>query len=280
MFLRYPHRPTNAGPAATPAHLPEPAAAYPTSGYADPVTTPDAPPAADQNPGPDPAPAPAAAPTPAPSLLHDSDLLQTTFIVLDFEGTTPRGYSPEPIEVAAVALRRDGDRWRQTWSFEALMKPPPHAPVTSFEAAQSGITAAMVAHRPGAATVLAEFDTHLTDGPYRLVAHNAATEGGMIYRYRDHCPALAGTHLLDTVKLARALLPDTPGLSLDALIEHLRLPRPARRHRAMPDVEATIALFERLIDVAAARGVRTLPDLVRTCGSVAKATLPVQDSIF
>jgi DNA polymerase III epsilon subunit-like protein len=213
-------------------------------------------------------------------LLREPALTGTTFVVLDFEGTTPRGYSPEPIEVAAVAIRRDGDGWRRAWSFESLMKPPEHAPVTGFEAAQTGITAAMLAHRPGAGTVLAQFDALLTDGPYLLVAHNTATEGGMIYRYREHCPALAATHLLDTVKLARALVPDAPGHGLDALIEHLRLPRPARRHRAMPDVEATVALFEQLLDLAAARGMRGLADVVRVCGSPARATLPVQDTIF
>ena len=213
-------------------------------------------------------------------LLRDRTLVGTTFVVLDFEGTTPRGYSPEPIEVAAVAVRRDRDGWRRVWSFEALMKPPAHAPVTGFEAAQTGITAAMVADQPGAGVVLAQFDALLTEGSYLLVAHNTNTEGGMIYRYREHCPALASTHLLDTVKLARALVPEAPGHGLDALIDHLRLPRPVKRHRAMPDVEVTVALLERLLDLAAARGMRDLVDVVRVCGSTAKATLPVQDSIF
>lgn len=215
-----------------------------------------------------------------PALLRDPELTGTTFVVLDFEGTTPRGYSPEPIEVAAIALRRTGDGWQQAWSFQELMKPPEHAPVTAFEVAQTGITAAMLADRPGAGAVLSRFDARLTGGPHLLVAHNAATEGGMIYRYREHCPALAATHLLDTVKLSRAMLPDAPGHGLDALIGHLRLPRPARRHRAMPDVEATVALFQHLIDVAAERGTRTLADVLRTCRATAKATLPVQDSIF
>lgn len=225
---------------------------------------------------------PAAAPnqTPVSALLRDSALLETTFVVLDFEGTTPRGYSPEPIEVAAVALRRRDDGWQHAWSYEALMKPPDHAPVTGWETAQTGITPAMVAGQPPAGAVLAEFDGRLTDGPYLLVAHNAAAEGGMIYRYREHCPTLAFTHLLDTVKLARAFLPDAPGYGLDALITHLRLPRPAKRHRAMPDVEVTVALFEHLLAVAAERGVRDLASIVRTCGATAKATLPIQDSIF
>jgi DNA polymerase III epsilon subunit-like protein len=212
--------------------------------------------------------------------LRDPALVGTTFVVLDFEGVTPRGYSPEPIEVAAVAVQRDGGLWRRAWSFEALMKPPPHAPVSGFDTAQHGITAAMVADRPDAAVVLAEFDGRLADGPYLLVAHNTVMEGGIIYRYREHCPALASTHLLDTVKLARALLPDAPGYGLDALIDHLCLARPAKRHRAMPDVQVTVELFEHLLALAAARGLRDLADVVRVCGSTAKATLPVQDSIF
>lgn len=216
----------------------------------------------------------------ATALLGDPVLAGTTFVVLDFEGTTPRGYSPEPIEVAAVALRRTGDRWQRLWSFDELMKPPAHAPVTGFDTAQHGITAAMVVGRPDAATILARFDALLTDGPHLLVAHNTATEGGIIYRYQEHCPALASTHLLDTVKLAKALLPDAPGHGLDALIDHLRLPRPAQRHRAMPDVEVTVTLFEHLLDLAGSRGMRLLSDVIRVCGSKAKATLPVQDSIF
>lgn len=219
-------------------------------------------------------------PTSVSALLRDSALIETTFVVLDFEGTTPRGYSPEPIEVAAVAVRRAGDGWRRVWSFEELMTPPEHAPLTGFDIGQTGITAAMLAGKPTADVVLARFDAQLTGGPHLLVAHNAATEGGMIYRYRESCPRLAFTHLLDTVKLSRALLPESPGYSLDALIDHLRLPRPARRHRAMPDVEATVALFEHLVAVAAARGIRNLGDVVRACGATAKATLPVQDSIF
>ena len=214
-------------------------------------------------------------------LLSDPAVRETTFVVLDFEGTTPRGYSPEPIELAAVGLRRAGDGWERVLTFSALMRPPAHAPLTGFDTAQTGITAAMLAGRPGAGAVLAEFDAGLTSPPYLLVAHNAATEGGMIFRYRDHCPTLAGTHLLDTVKLARLLIPDAPRHGLDGLIDHLGIPRPPDRHRAMPDVEVTITLFEHLMDLAAADPhLRTLSTVSKVCGATAKATLPIQDAIF
>jgi DNA polymerase III subunit epsilon len=38
-------------------------------------------------------------------LTHDPEYRATTFIVIDFEATTPKGYRPEPIEVAALTPR-------------------------------------------------------------------------------------------------------------------------------------------------------------------------------
>lgn len=217
----------------------------------------------------------------APSLLTDPELTTTTFIVIDFEGTTPRGHSPEPIEVAAVGLRYADGAWQRTASFNALMKPPAHAPITPFDTEQTGISRAMVENEPEAAAVLARLDARLIKPPYLLVAHNAPTEAGMIYLYREACPILAHTHLLDTVRLARLVLPHLERHSLDALILELSIPRPPDRHRAMPDVEITITLFDRLMALAAADpALPTLATLVKACGMSAKATRPVQEGIF
>jgi len=183
-------------------------------------------------------------------------LAATSFIVIDFEGTTPTGRSPEPIEMAAVGLRYREGSWQRTARFEALMRPPAHAPVVHFDVAQTGITTAMVADRPPAADVLARLDARLTSPPYLLVAPNAPTEAGM--------------------------LPDLPfGYSLDALIGHFGIPRPSRRHRAMPDVEATIAVFSRLIDTACSRGEPdSVRGLVNRAGYQPKTVRTVQESIL
>jgi DNA polymerase III subunit epsilon len=215
------------------------------------------------------------------SLLTDPELAATTFVVIDFEGTTPRGFSPEPIEVAAVGLRYQDGAWQRTAGFNALMKPPAHAPITPFDTDQTGISRAMVENEPPAGTVLARLDARLTKPPYLLVAHNAPTEAGMIYLYRESCPTLSHTHLLDTVRLARLLLPDLDRHSLDALILHLGIPRPVDRHRAMPDVKITITLFDQLMALAAADpALPALATLFKACGMTAKATLPVQEGIF
>lgn len=216
-----------------------------------------------------------------PPLSVDPEFRATTFVVIDFEATTPAGHSPEPVEVAAVALRFDGTSPREIGRFEALMRPPAHAPVTRFDTEQTGITAQMLQDRPSAEVALAQLDQLLTAPPYLLVAHSASVEGNLIYARRDACPVLARTHLLDTVKLSRALLPDLPGHSLDWLLTHFDIPRPPDRHRAMADVQVTVTVLARLLVLADQHGdPHDLSSLMSVAGHTAKATKPVQETIF
>jgi DNA polymerase-3 subunit epsilon len=217
----------------------------------------------------------------AQDLTGDPDFAATTYVVIDFETTTPAGYRPEPIEVAALALQARGGRLVEVLRWQALMRPPTHAPVNAFDASQTGITPQMVASRPLAAVILAELDALLDAPPYRLVAHHAPTEGGILYDYRACCPRLAATALLDTVRLARVVFPDLPSHSLDVLLDHVGIGWPAGRHRAMPDVEVTAELFRRLIDTGSSAGLwRCLADLTTAAGIKAKAAQPCQDALF
>jgi DNA polymerase-3 subunit epsilon len=215
-------------------------------------------------------------------LTRDPAFVATTFIVIDFETTTPSGYRPEPIEVAAVWLTvQDDTLARDNRSFQALICPPAHAPVTALDAHQTGITAAMIARQPDASHVLAQLDAEVGNAQVVLVAHNAPTEAGVLYDYRSACPHLAATGFLDTVKLARAAYPHLASHSLDSLLTHLPIPVPRGRHRAMPDTEATAAVFTRILTDGPATGSwRTLADLRRAAGYPARAALPVQESLF
>jgi DNA polymerase-3 subunit epsilon len=178
---------------------------------------------------------------------HDSAFTATEFVVIDFEGTTPAHYPAEPIEVGAVLLRYDGARLVEVRRWEALIRPPAHAPITGVDFAQTGITAAMVADQPPAATVLARFDATLTDPPYVTVAHHAPTEAGILTRYAHACPTLAATAMLDTLRLARHAHPELASHTLDALLTHLGIPMPTGRHRALPDAAATAHVLQRLL---------------------------------
>lgn len=161
------------------------------------------------------------------------------------------------------------------------MHPPQHAPLTRFDTEQTGITPAMLAGQPDATTVLAKLDARLDQPPYLLVAHNAPTEAGILYDYRTHCPRLASTDFLDTVRLARHAYPDLPSHRLDVLIHHLGIAWPADRHRAMPDVEVTAEVFRRVLEHGAASGRwRTLRQLRSDGGYPAKGGKPEQEALF
>jgi DNA polymerase-3 subunit epsilon len=185
-----------------------------------------------------------------PHITDDPALQKVTFVVIDFEGPTPTGFPSEPIEVAAVLLRLEGSALVEVGRFEALMRPPAHAPVTAY---QTGITAAMVADRPPAGTVLADLDAALSEPPYVAVAHHAATEAGILSRYATSCPTLAAAPVLCTRDLARHAYPGLASYSLDALLTHTQIPIPADRHRALPDTRVTATLFAQLLTDGAAR---------------------------
>lgn len=154
-------------------------------------------------------------------------------IVIDFEALTPAGRPMEPIEVAALALRHADGRWYEQARYSSLIRPPGDVPVTARCTTLTGITAAMLAPASSAREVLGELDRRLTVPPYRLVAHSAGTEGSLIRRQADHCPNLAATPLIDTVTMARAVLPHLPSHRLDAVVEHYRIPPQRERHRAV-----------------------------------------------
>jgi DNA polymerase III subunit epsilon len=216
------------------------------------------------------------------SLTEDPAFLATTFVVVDFEATTPTGHPAQPVEVAALALRYRHGAWERAGTFTSLIKPPAFAPVTPAHTAQTGITAEQVAQAPAPAEALGALDRRFTAGtPYLLVAHHAATEAGIIFNQREHCPALARVDFIDTVTLARKIIPDLPNHKLDMLLAHFSIKHPADRHRAYADVEVTAQVFFRLIraadDTPQFSGLKAL---VKAAGRTAKCNIPVQANLF
>lgn len=195
--------------------------------------------------------------------LNDPEFWAMTFVVIDFETLTPAGRPAEPIEVGAVAGRfAPGGQWRETGRYSALMRPPDDVPVTGFDVAQNGLTGDVLRVQRSPGEVMAELDSRLTDPPYRLVAHSAQTEAAAIGGQLRHCPLLAATPMLCTVKLARIAFPELHSHKLNELLRYLRIPKPTDRHRAMPDVELTIAVFQEILTTGlAARKWATLREL-------------------
>jgi DNA polymerase-3 subunit epsilon len=216
------------------------------------------------------------------SLTGDPAFLATTFVVIDFETTTPAGYPAQPIEVAALALRYTQGAWARAGTSTSLIRPPAFAPVTPADTAQTGLTAGQLKQAPTPAEALGALDRRFTVGnPYLLVAQHAATEAGVIHNQREHCPALARIDFIDTIPLARQVVPDLPNYKLDTLLAHFAIRQPADRHRAGADVEVTAQVFFQLIRVADQMPqFSDLAALVKMAGRTAKCNVPVQGQLF
>ena len=235
---------------------------------------------------PPPEPAQDAAATGGPAagaLLRELDGI--TFIVIDFEALTPARRPLEPVEVAAIAVAcRDG-KLAETARFTELMRPPAGVPVTAEFTRITTITAGMLSGARTAREVMADLEERLAvPGRRRLVAHSAPTEAGLLAGQRDHCPQLAATPLLDTVRLARAAAPGLASYRLDSVLGYYGISRPAGRHRALPDTEVTAAVFARLLaDGASVPGWAALADLDAAAGrppASPRTIPPVQDPLF
>ncbi|RMI38615.1 3'-5' exonuclease [Actinomadura harenae] len=215
-------------------------------------------------------------------LTADPAFTTTSFVVIDFEATTPKGHPAQPIEVAALALRHRHGDWEETGRSTSLICPPAFAPVTPLTTAQSGLTAEQFKHAPTPAVALGALDARFATGRrYLLVAQHAATEAGLIHRQREHCPNLARLNFIDTIPLAKHLIPGLPDYRLDTLLTHFAIPMPPDRHRALADVEVTAQVFFRLI--AAADHDPQLSDLAaleKVAGRTAKSNLPAQGGLF
>jgi DNA polymerase-3 subunit epsilon len=187
--------------------------------------------------------------------MNGRDRFDATFIVLDFETLTPTGRPPEPIEVAAIAGRiGPGGRWQETGRFQSLIRPPDDVPVTARDLEQNGLTRQLLDQQQTAGPVMAALDSRLGSPPYRVVAHSAHTEATVINGQRGHCPALASTPMLCTVKLSRAAFPELPSHRLDAVLARLGIAVPPGRHRAMPDTELTARVLQEAVAEGDKRG--------------------------
>ncbi|MBF8187809.1 3'-5' exonuclease [Nonomuraea sp. K274] len=216
-------------------------------------------------------------------LTDDPAFLATTFVVIDFEATTPKGYPAQPIEVAALALRYEHGAWTAAGRpFASLIRPPAFAPVTPAVTAQTGLTPEQVRQAPTPAEALSALDRRFAAGKqYLLVAQHAATEANLIYNQREHCPVLARIDFLDTIPLAKYLVPGLPNHKLDTLLAHFAIKQPADRHRAYADVGVTAQVFLQLISaVDGDAQFSDLAALVKIAGRTAKCNMPAQSGLF
>ncbi|MFD1850348.1 PolC-type DNA polymerase III [Oceanobacillus bengalensis] len=169
----------------------------------------------------------------------DLELENATYVVFDVETTGLSAVYDTIIELAAVKIHKGEviDR------FEAFANP--HHPLSQTTIELTGITDDMVRDAPEIEDVLKDFHKWMEDSV--LVAHNASFDMGFLNQglkrinYEE-----ANNPVIDTLELARFLLPELKNHRLNTLCKHLDIEL-TQHHRAIYDAEATGYLLWKLV---------------------------------
>ncbi|MEZ7172881.1 PolC-type DNA polymerase III [Sporosarcina sp. OR05] len=157
------------------------------------------------------------------------------YVVLDFETTGFRAGADRIIQIGALKYIDH----QQTEIFSTFINPERHIPhkITRL----TGISNEMVQWAPTIENKiheLIEFIDHLP-----IVAHNAPFDMGFLYALNNHEGiSIPQYTVIDTVKLARKTITETPNHKLGTLANYLQLEHDA--HDAIGDCLATAAIYQ------------------------------------
>lgn len=188
--------------------------------------------------------------------------LDDTYVVFDLETT---GFSPvkdKIIEIGAVKV----EQGKITDKFSTFVDPKVPIP---FQITQlTSITDEMVMDAPDIETVLPEFLEFIKDAV--LVAHNASFDVGFIEQNCRRQNIILDFTSVDTVAMARILLPTLSKFKLNIVANALHISL-ENHHRAVDDAKATADIFIKFIEMLKARGITDLTGLNRFGASNADA---------
>lgn len=178
--------------------------------------------------------------------------LDGTYIVFDLETTGFSSIKDKIIEIGAVKVV-NGEVVDRFSTFVNPKRPIP------FEITQlTGITDEMVIESPDIETILPQFLEFAGDGV--LVAHNAGFDVGFIEqncRYQEIVPNFV---YVDTVALARVLLPTLSRYKLNVVAKALGIPL-ENHHRAVDDAKATAEIFMKFVQMLREQNINTLKEV-------------------
>ncbi|MBR3635099.1 MAG: PolC-type DNA polymerase III, partial [Lachnospiraceae bacterium] len=178
--------------------------------------------------------------------------ISSSFVVFDIETT---GFSPvrnNITEIGAVKVK-DGQIIDRFSTFVNPKEPIPYRIVKL-----TNITDDMVKDAPPIEEVLPKF-AQFVNGSI-LVAHNARFDTSFIFEFASRLGLVFDDTFVDTLELARDLLPHLPKYKLDVVCNDLGVSLEGH-HRAVNDAEATAECFIKLMDMAISKGAHKLDDL-------------------
>ena len=179
-----------------------------------------------------------------------------SYVIFDVETTgSAAGKGGAITEFGALKLVR-GEVVDQ---FSTLLNPG--RPIDPFVVRLTGITDRMVSDAPSISEVLPRFE-EFVEGCV-LVGHNVHFDCSFVTAARGGRPL--PNDVLDTLKLARCLLPGLKRYRLSALVNHFGV-RQAPNHRALSDAAATTEVFRRLLKLLASAGIESVGEALAIRG--------------
>jgi DNA polymerase-3 subunit epsilon len=174
-------------------------------------------------------------------------LNDASYVVFDVETTGSSAKEGAITEIGALKVVRG----RVVDEFATLVNPGRR--IEPFVVRLTGITDRMVAGARSMVEVLPLFE-EFVEGSV-LVGHNARFDCAFVAAARRGVPL--PNPVLDTLKLARTLVPGLRRYRLASLVSHFGV-RAAPNHRALADAAATTEVFLKLVKLLGSAGVRSV----------------------
>jgi DNA polymerase III subunit epsilon len=176
---------------------------------------------------------------------------EAPYVVFDVETTGSSAGKGGITEIGAVKLVGG----QVVDEFSTLVNPG--RKIEPFVVRLTGITDRMVANAPTPAEVMPHFE-EFAEGSV-LVGHNVHFDNAFVAAAREAAglPPLANRVVLDTLKLARVLVPGLKRYRLSSLVAHFGV-RAAPNHRALADAAATAGVLVKLLKLLGSAGVSSV----------------------
>jgi DNA polymerase III subunit epsilon len=181
---------------------------------------------------------------------------EAPYVVFDVETTgSAAGKGGAITEFGALKLVR-GEVVDQ---FSTLVNPG--RPIDPFVVRLTGITDRMVSDAPSIFEVMPRFE-EFVEGCV-LVGHNVHFDCSFVTAARGGTPL--PNEVLDTLKLARCLVPGLKRYRLSSLVSHFGV-RQAPNHRALSDAAATTEVFRKLLKLLGSAGIKSVGEALSIRG--------------
>jgi ATP-dependent DNA helicase DinG len=178
--------------------------------------------------------------------------MHSSIVSIDIETTGLDENRDSIIEIAAVRFK--GNRIEDEWT--SLINPVRHIP--DFIIGLTGIDDAMVRQAPQIREVSHNLEAFVGDTP--IVGHNVRFDLGFLQKLIP----FAYNEVIDTYELAAVLLPNASRYNLGSLGKELGILLPAT-HRAMDDAKVTMAVLNRLFEIATPLPIELVTEILRLC---------------